>query len=360
MNHRDPGHPLAGGAERTILEVGRRLVARGFSVTVLAGGWRGARASTELEGLHIRRVGTNVAPHLALPLFLNSASQPDIVIDDLAHAVPWMSEDLSKLPGVVFFRHLHARTLPGQVRWPLSALLTSIEKCYPLLYRKWSFVTESESSLDDLRALGIGHERCTVIPPGVDTHFYRPGERYPTPTLVYFGGFRRYKRPEIAIRLLKEVRISGIEASLIMIGVGPTLDSVRSLTDRLELSPHVSFAGRLTPEALAEVVRKCWVNLHFSLAEGWCYTVMEASASGVPTVAYDAPGLRSSVKQGLNGFLIKEGDFSVLTRTVLELLSAPNKLRASSRSAVAGFGWDSTADAWERLLHSRLRDGSED
>ena len=57
MNHRDIANPKAGGAERTIYEIGRRLVLLGHEVDVLAGGWPGAARHETIDGVRHHRYG---------------------------------------------------------------------------------------------------------------------------------------------------------------------------------------------------------------------------------------------------------------------------------------------------------------
>ncbi|MEM0136210.1 MAG: glycosyltransferase family 1 protein, partial [Thermoplasmatales archaeon] len=98
--HRDPLNPRAGGAEKIILEVGKRLVNNGYHITVLAGGWSKCKKYECLEGIQIYRYGFRVLPHLILPLFLIKRHF-DIVIADLGHAVPWISPVLLRKKMVV-------------------------------------------------------------------------------------------------------------------------------------------------------------------------------------------------------------------------------------------------------------------
>ncbi len=44
LAHRDPLNPKAGGAERTIFEVARRLVDGGNEVTLVTAGWKEGKA----------------------------------------------------------------------------------------------------------------------------------------------------------------------------------------------------------------------------------------------------------------------------------------------------------------------------
>ncbi|MEM3191136.1 MAG: glycosyltransferase, partial [Candidatus Parvarchaeota archaeon] len=110
LAHRDPLNPKAGGAEKIILEVGKRLVRKGYDITVFAGGWRNCSRHEYLEGIHIYRYGYRVLPHFILPVFLLKEDF-DLVIADLGHAVPWIIPILLRKKTIVSFLHLHARSL---------------------------------------------------------------------------------------------------------------------------------------------------------------------------------------------------------------------------------------------------------
>ena len=111
LAHRDPLNPKAGGAERVIFEVGRRLVNKGHDVSVFAGGWKSCKKIETLDGIRILRFGYRAGPHFALPLILLK-NRYDVVIADLGHAVPWIFPVLMRRKVIVHFLHLHARSLP--------------------------------------------------------------------------------------------------------------------------------------------------------------------------------------------------------------------------------------------------------
>ena len=111
LAHRDPQNPRAGGAERTIYEVCIRLVEKGHKIVLLTGGWKGSMPVENLDGIEIRRFGKNIGPHLALPILLLK-NHYELIVDDLGHAVPWISSIILNRHNIIFFRHLHARSLP--------------------------------------------------------------------------------------------------------------------------------------------------------------------------------------------------------------------------------------------------------
>ena len=90
LNHRDPLNPKAGGAERTILEIGKRLVSQGVTVTLYSAAWKGSKGFETIEGIKIIRLGGNITIHLLLPIYL-AKHKYDVIINDLGHGVPWPS-----------------------------------------------------------------------------------------------------------------------------------------------------------------------------------------------------------------------------------------------------------------------------
>ena len=110
FNHRDIRHPLAGGAERTIYEVGKRLAMRGHEFHLASVNPRQLPEEEIIDGIIINRTKGNVMAHLNAPLLIRRL-RPDVVVDDMAHVVPWFSPLASKSKVIVFFRHYHARSI---------------------------------------------------------------------------------------------------------------------------------------------------------------------------------------------------------------------------------------------------------
>lgn len=354
LNHRDILHPRAGGAERTIQEVGRRLVQMGHEVNLVCATWRGSPGHAIVDGVRVRRFLGPAGPHLALPWLLRQNPPPDVVVDDLAHVVPWATPRLARVPGVAFFRHLHARSLPGQVPLGAAAALAAAERTYPILYHDWQFVTEARSSVDDLIGLGVPQSQCKVIRPGVDTDLFRPGRKTIIPQLVYFGGLRRYKRPSHALYAFRRLDEGGFDGTLVVVGDGPELTNLKVLTRRLGLEGRVSFPGRLQTHELAHLLSSSWINIHCSQTEGWGYSVLEAAAAGVPTAAYRVPGIVESVSDGNTGCLVPDNDPQELGDAVLEMVGHQGGWASRCRTYAESMPWESCASQWATALSNLI------
>lgn len=349
LAHRDPMNPRAGGAERTIYEVCTRLVWEGHKVILIAGGWKGSKSVENLHGIEIHRFGKNLSPHLALPIFLLKFHY-DLVVNDLGHAIPWFFSTILNKHNIAFFHHLHARSLRGQVKPTIANLIKAIEKCYFMLYHNTVFVTESTTSKTDLLKLGIVENKIKMIPPGVDDKLFHQVTKFNYPSLVYFSGMRKYKRPQESLFLLKCLLDKMKVVKLFIIGSGPEEGYLKKIAKELDLQYNIIFKGRLSDSELSNLVASSWLNVHTSVTEGWGFSILEASSAGTPTVAYDVPGVKDAVENGLNGIKVEDGNREALCDAAFSILSNPEIWWSSSIKVAQKYSWDKTVELWIKLF----------
>jgi glycosyltransferase involved in cell wall biosynthesis len=86
--------------------------------------------------------------------------------------------------------------------------------------------------------------------------------------------------------------------------------------------------------------------------------VIEANALGTLCVAYDAAGLRDSIRNGETGLLVRNGDVETLANAIIRILSDGELREKLSRNAIewAGrFSWDKTAEEFMRVINSVIK-----
>jgi glycosyltransferase involved in cell wall biosynthesis len=346
-------HPLcnrAGGAEKTILEIGSRLEQMGHDFHLLCGASEERAGSKDLLPFRVHAFRGLLLPHLTSPAVILSEGPFDVIVDDLAHVVPWLTPFVSRSKGVAFFRHLHARTLRGQVPRPVSDVLKLIESTYPKVYPKWPFVCESVGSASDLAGIGVALGRIIRIPPGVDTDWFRPGVPSPSPELLYFGGLRPYKRPEHSIQVLAGVLREGFNCRLVIVGDGGCVGELKRQSIAMGLEDKISFTGRVDEATLLRIIQHAWINVHCSVSEGWCYSASEAAACGVPTVGYAVPGLSESVVERKTGTLVQSGNIPLLTAATIAMIRSIDTYRLNCLHLSRSRTWDDAAIDWEQML----------
>jgi len=134
-----------------------------------------------------------------------------------------------------------------------------------------------------------------------------------------------------AIEALALVRAAGVDASLAIIGEGPTRDSLEGAIARLGLAEHVRLLGRRTQE---EVARLADVADIFVLAststrsgdvEGQGLVLQEAQALGMPVIASNHNGFPEGLIDGETGLLVAERDPPTLAAAMIDLARSPER-----------------------------------
>lgn len=352
INHRDPKNPKSGGVERAIYEISESLIAHGFEVEVISCSFRGAPKEEWMEDVRIARWGNNLTAHLRVFFRINEFAKNSLIIESLGHVVPWFLDRFTSVRGVAFFFHLHRRTLSGQVTPILRAILSFTERLYPLIYPRWKFITESRQSQTDLISLGIPSERILRIPLGVNLDLFRIGPKTKDPSLVFFGRLIDYKRPEEAVYTALSLAKDYQGLKLKIIGDGPAYSRLKRLISKFAAQDTIELLGHVEDERLSEILSQSWVNIHCSKSEGWGLSILEASASGTPTVGYRVPGVSETIEDGLNGITINDGDRAQLIRSVADILNQHERWITSSRKVAEKYSWNLIGEEWLRILNT--------
>jgi glycosyltransferase involved in cell wall biosynthesis len=143
---------------------------------------------------------------------------------------------------------------------------------------------------------------------------------------------------------------------LVLVGEGPELERLRTLTDELGIAHAVRFAG-LRPQVpsfhfLFDISVLC------SVSEGFPNSLVEAMAAGRPIVATDVGGVRDAVRHGDNGLLVAPGDPPAFADALRVLLRDPDLRRTmgatGARRARAEFHALTVVGSLERLYERLL------
>jgi glycosyltransferase involved in cell wall biosynthesis len=118
--------------------------------------------------------------------------------------------------------------------------------------------------------------------------------------------------------------------------------------------------GLVGPDPLAERYAAARVMLSASRYEGWPTAIAEAMASAVPVVAYDVPGVRELLRDGVDGLLVEPGDVDALAATLRRLWDEP-ELRPrmgleAKRRATAWPTWDESAARFVEVIEAVVAD----
>lgn len=183
-----------------------------------------------------------------------------------------------------------------------------------------------------------GAGRVEVVHCGVDTGQLPFVQRTRAERILCVGRLVETKGQADLLHALASVCRDHPQLRLDLVGEGPDLDRLRKLVRSLGLEERVRFRGVLSSEQVRAEMTACDV---FVLAarphpsgrmDGIPVALMEAMATGAPTVSTRLSGIPELVVDGVTGLVVDPGDREALAGALRRLVEDP-ELRA--RLAVA-------------------------
>lgn len=330
---RDLDDPEAGGSEIHADEIFSRWASVGVSVTHRTSTFDTSR-TFERHGYRVVQRGGRFdvfARVVARQVIRRRPS--DTATIEIWNGVPWFSPIWASTRRVVWLHHVHREMWDDALPTPLNHLGRIVEtRIAPLLYRRSQFATLSDSSSDEIRALGIDSGRIAVIPPGVHERFTPdPAARSVTPSIVIVGRLAPVKRQRSALDAVLAARARIPDLTVDVVGDGPDREIIAEWVERHDAAGWVALRGRITDEALVEAYQRAWIVVSASHAEGWGMSLTEGGACGTPCVATDIAGHRGAAVDGETGCLVPlEG----LGDAIVSLLNDDGRRTALGQAAI--------------------------
>ncbi len=349
FNWRDTRHIFTGGAEVYIHELAKRWVKDGNTVTLFCGNDGNCRRYEVIEGVQIIRRGGFYTVYFWAFLYyvLKLRNRYDIIIDS-ENGLPFFTPLYARKKIFCLMFHSHQEVFYKSLVKPIAFIASFFERhIMPIIYRKVKFITISESSKKEIAELGLGQAGIDIVYPGVDITKFSPATKASNPLILYLGRLKYYKSLNIFLRTAKEVLGRIPNAQFIIAGDGEEKDELLKLATRLKVSNRVSFLGRVSDKEKIDLYQRAWVFMNPSFMEGWGITTIEANACGTPVVASDVPGLRDSVNNPHNGFLITYGSVKEFSSHILKLITDDTLRKQMSKEATEWaqqFDWQKSAD----------------
>lgn len=247
-----------------------------------------------------------------------SVINPDIMVTRLSSAA---------LIGGFWGKRLHI---------PVIGVLDKFAK--PKYYRNVSCVQAVSEALADY-ARNTGMPDVVSIPNGIDTHFYRPGHpnearisqreqwriEKDEKIVLAAGRFVDWKGFDILINsfadVLQSLAAAGKKLSvrLFLAGDGEEKDALQKIVKDRGIENHVVFPGFVRDIRPFLQMSDLFV-LPSKEPEPFGLTLLEAMASGVPSIATQCGGPKDMIEHGRSGWLVPCNDSKSLAKTLEEAI----------------------------------------
>ncbi|SSC22908.1 Mycothiol biosynthesis protein, MshA, partial [Klenkia terrae] len=379
-----PGAGDAGGMNVYVVEVSRRLAARGIAVEIFT-----RATSSDLPPVVEMVPGVTVRHVSAGPF--EGLGKDDLPAQLCAFTAAVLREEARHEPG--FYDVLHSHYwLSGQVGWlardrwgvPLvhsahtlakvkNAALAEGDAPEPMarVIGEEQVVAEADrliaNTVEEARQLVRWYDadpaRTLVVPPGVDLERFTDrrdraaarravGVADDALVLLFVGRIQPLKAPDVllhaAARLLADEPALRARLQVLVVGApsGSGLAEPRQLQElavSLGIADVVRFVPPQGPAALADHYRAADVAVVPSHNESFGLVALEAQACGTPVVAAAVGGLPTAVADGVSGVLVDGHDPADYAAAIRKVVEQREVLSVGARQHAECFSWDRTA-----------------
>jgi glycosyltransferase involved in cell wall biosynthesis len=267
-----------------------------------------------------------IVRHLKMPKVLY-LQEPCRVLYEASPILPWVAgaeEDLARADSLgpeafkVEFPRLQALRLQAKQEW------CNVKACDEVLVNSY-FSRESV-----LRAYGIDSKVCYL---GIDTSLFSDLALERERLVVGLGSFHWIKGIDLALKamsLLPQPR-----PRLVWISNSGS-KSYKEEMNKLACSLGVDFTVKeaISDAELVTILNRATLLVYTSRLEPFGFAPLEANACGLPVVAVAEGGVRETIKDGINGFLV-DPEPAAIARVTNRLLQNPDLARQIGQQAAA-------------------------
>ncbi|HEX6462194.1 MAG TPA: glycosyltransferase family 4 protein [Candidatus Saccharimonadales bacterium] len=342
---KDIHHPEAGGAEKVMHELSKRLLREGHEVTVLTARYTGASRQDEIDGVKIIRIGKSRYLHSfqALLYYLFHLRHRFDVVVEVVNTAPYFGIFFKGKAKAVLLYHQLAREIWFlEASFPLNYLgyyLLEPGATKLLAASHASVVTVSNSTKQDLLRYGFNSQNVHIISEGthiapVESLKVANSAKFELPTVLSFGALRSMKRTLDQVKAFEVAKATIPELQMKIAGndKGAYGTQVKAYIQKSRFKESIEVLGRVSDEQKLELMRKASCIVVTSIKEGWGLIVTEANSQGTPAIVYNVDGLRDAVKDGISG-RVTASTPEALAAGMCEVLQDENQYKALQAGA---------------------------
>lgn len=358
-------YPYMGGVENYTYYLSRELVKLGHEVRIICAN-EPKYTKKEINIIKQKRLtfigkiaNTNITPTLPVHI-LNE----DFDVLHTHLPTPW-SADWSALVSMTKRKPLvltYHNDIVGRGTASYIAKVYNQTALKFLLKRARKIIISHHNYLEFSPHLKAYREKIKIVPVGVDTEIFKPGDTKVEDTVFFLSlldEFHRYKGLDYLLESIKLVKKQIPDVKLKVGGSGKLLGYYKRKAASMGIGENVEFLGYVPNDNIPWCYRNCNLFVMPSISaaqEGFGIVLLEALASGRAVVTTGIVGMAEEIKKHQAGVVVKPTDTKALADAIIRILQdgkEAERMGANGRKLVeTKYSWMEIARSIERIYNS--------
>jgi glycosyltransferase involved in cell wall biosynthesis len=339
--------PFAYGLGEASYEFAKRAEKEGHEVVLLTA----SRKRLEPRDVNLKTVRTIVNPLGRNPIVLGlykkiKEEDYDVILlysymyEMNARVAIWRKLGLIKKPVILMYRGSLEDDVLRHLSLPVKIAKKVYDKTYGAAVFKCSdfVISNSKPTLDVMhRKYGLDYKKLAYVPSSANLSDYKIS-KLNNKRVLFNGRLIENK----GVKFFEQI-VSNIpkDWKFTIVGNGPLEDHVLELKKKYK---NIEYLGKIPKKESNEKFSKADVIILPTFAEGFPRAILDACASGVPTVAFDVGDIGNVLDNNKNGYAIPNYNIDLLIKK-MKLLIENEQLRkkkgaAARRYAEKNLSWN--------------------
>lgn len=367
LSWRDIRSPKAGGAELHTHDLIKVIDKNKYDAILFTPKYEGLSDSEIIDGVkHIRKGNALTVIFWAFLFYNKYKKQIDYVVEQ-CNTHRFFTRFWVPANKRIFYIHQLTREIWDiNMKFPFGYIGRKLETPMLRLQRKDYVFTVSDSTKNDLIAVGFNPDKIMLIPSAIESRFLGKGLDEDITVkkhdFVYVGRYSKYKGIDASIEALGIVRKKYPDAKLRIVGKIDEVvvrDRIEPYSKKygfeygLENDNDIVLCGFVSEEEKYRIMKNSLALLFPSTREGWGLIVTEAGAMGTPSIVYNSPGCRDAVNYGSAGYMCEKNepeDMAEYMTKCIENKEEYLEVRRAAYEYAQCFSWDINKDIVDDIL----------
>lgn len=340
---------LAGGQATATYEVGRRLAAKGHTVTVYCSKYPGFEDRVQ-EGIQYKHVGINTgnikvnnALFIVSIPFIAMSIKANVIIECFTAPISTLFSPLfTKIPVIALPSMFNAAEFTRKYKLPFNL----VEK-FGLKFYKYMM---PYSEIDEAKAKKLNPRIKThIVPQGVDDIYLNNKQEKPQ-FILFLGRFDiAQKGIDLLITAYEKVK-NRIGYKLIIAGHGPDKEKIEKMIKDRHLENKIGMFGSAYGDKKLKLMSQALYTAFPSRHDEMCLWALESLAGGLPLIGFDLP----ESKWMTEDISMKAPKYDVDAYSDLLLEAVKPEIiepkRKASREFAKKYSWDFVVSEFETFI----------